>query len=86
MAERYEVVFDFAPFAGQNITLRNTDDVGADKDYLHTDKVMQFVVSSAPVTDTSVVPNSLGQVSFPPHKTTALIVVSSLIVEKESGR
>lgn len=72
MAERYEVVFDFAPYAGQNITLRNTEDVGADTDYLHTDKVMQFVVSSTPVTDTSVVPNSLGQVNFPPHKSTGI--------------
>lgn len=65
MAERYEVVFDFAPFAGQNITLRNTEDVGADEDYLHTDKVMRFVVSSTPVTDPSTVPNTLATVNFP---------------------
>ena len=65
MAERYEVVFDFSPFAGQNITLRNYDDVGADEDYLQTNKVMRFVVSSTPVTDTSVVPNTLATVNFP---------------------
>ncbi|KAM7190926.1 putative bilirubin oxidase precursor [Rhypophila sp. PSN 637] len=68
MAERYEVVFDFSPFAGQNITLRNTNDVGADTDYLHTDKVMQFVVSNTPVTDTSSVPSNLAAVNFPPPK------------------
>ncbi|KAK3311811.1 Cupredoxin [Apodospora peruviana] len=66
MAERYEVVFDFAPFAGQNITLRSTHDVGADIDYLHTDKVMRFVVGSTPVTDPSTVPAVLGHPNFPP--------------------
>ncbi|GAB1312539.1 Bilirubin oxidase [Madurella fahalii] len=65
MAERYEIVFDFAPFAGQNITLRNTEDVGEDEDYLHTDKVMRFVVSSTPVVDTSVVPSTLATVHWP---------------------
>ncbi|KAK4169625.1 Cupredoxin [Cladorrhinum sp. PSN259] len=72
MAERYEVVFDFAPFAGQNITLRNYEDVGADDDYLHTDKVMRFVVSSTPVTDTSVVPTPLATVNFPVATSTAV--------------
>ena len=65
MAERYEIVFDFSTFAGQNITLRNYEDVGADDDYLHTDKVMRFVVSNTPVTDTSVVPAALRNVDFP---------------------
>ncbi|KAK0726179.1 Cupredoxin [Apiosordaria backusii] len=65
MGERYEVVFDFAPFAGQNITLRNTNDVGQDDDYLHTDKVMRFVVSNTPVTDTSSVPSTLATVDWP---------------------
>jgi FtsP/CotA-like multicopper oxidase with cupredoxin domain len=66
MAERYEVVFDFAPFAGQNITLKNMPDVGADEDYLHTDKVMRFVVSSTPVADPSVVPSTLATIHWPP--------------------
>jgi len=65
MAERYEIVFDFSTFAGQNITRRNYEDVGQDDDYLHTDKVMRFVVSSTPVTDTSVVPTALATVDFP---------------------
>ncbi|KAK3695700.1 Cupredoxin [Podospora appendiculata] len=66
MAERYELVFDFAPFAGQNITLRNTDDVGADVDYVNTDKVMRFVVSPTAVTDPSTVPTALTTLPFPP--------------------
>lgn len=65
MGERYEVVFDFAPFSGQNITLRNTEDVGADDDYLHTDKVMRFVVSNSPVSDPSTVPSSLATIPWP---------------------
>ncbi|KAK4663750.1 hypothetical protein QC763_611170 [Podospora pseudopauciseta] len=65
MGERYEVVFDFSPFAGQNITLRNTDDVGQDDDYLHTNKVMRFIVGNTPVTDTSSVPSTLATVDWP---------------------
>ncbi|KAK3367420.1 Cupredoxin [Lasiosphaeria ovina] len=66
MAERYEIVFDFTSFAGQNITLRNTDDIAADTDYLNTDKVMRFVVSPTAVVDTSTVPAVLGHPNFPP--------------------
>ncbi|KAK3988407.1 Cupredoxin [Cladorrhinum sp. PSN332] len=72
MAERYEVIFDFSPFAGQNITLRNYEDVGQDDDYLHTDKVMRFVVGGTPVTDTSVVPTPLAVVDFPVSTSTAV--------------
>lgn len=65
IAERYEVVFDFTPFAGQNITLGSTRDVAADTDYLNTDKVMRFVVSPDPVTDTSSIPSTLRDIKFP---------------------
>ncbi|EMR67876.1 putative bilirubin oxidase protein [Eutypa lata UCREL1] len=69
VAERYEVVFDFAPFAGQTIELRNLEDVGGvgvDDDFDNTDKVMRFVVSADPVDDPSVVPDVLREVPFPP--------------------
>jgi bilirubin oxidase len=69
MAERYEIVIDFSPFAGQNITLKNFEDVGKDDDFDDTDKIMRFVVSSQPVTDTSVVPAQLRTVPFPDHGT-----------------
>ncbi|KAK4443350.1 putative bilirubin oxidase precursor [Podospora aff. communis PSN243] len=65
MGERYEIVVDFSSFAGQNITMRNYEDVGKDDDYLHTNKVMRFVVSNTPVTDTSTVPSTLAVVDFP---------------------
>jgi bilirubin oxidase len=52
MAERYELVFDFSPYAGQNLTMRNNRDVQADEDYNSTDKVMKFIVGRT-VTDTT---------------------------------
>ncbi|KAJ1336168.1 bilirubin oxidase [Microdochium nivale] len=72
VAERYEIVFDFTGYAGQSIELRNLEDVGGvgtDVDYLNTNKVMKFVVSSAAVQDNSVVPASLRTVPFPPPST-----------------
>jgi bilirubin oxidase len=74
MAERWEVVFDFSPYKGKSIDLRNLEDVGdfgADKDYLNTDKVMRFKVGNGPLAqpDTSTVPSTLRQVPFPPHGT-----------------
>jgi bilirubin oxidase len=69
VAERWEIVMDFAPYAGQTILLRNDQDaggVGVDEEYDNTDKVMQFKVSATPVTDTSTVPQNLRTVPFPP--------------------
>lgn len=71
MAERYEVVIDFALYKGENVTLRNARDVGADDDYPDTDKVMKFIVSpSSTVNDPSRVPSSLRSVPFPPTRST----------------
>ncbi|PNS14417.1 Iron transport multicopper oxidase [Sphaceloma murrayae] len=70
MGERYEVVVDFAAYKGQNVTLRNARNVQADVDYLHTDKVMRFVVGQT-VTDTSKnddLPSILRSVEFPVNK------------------
>ncbi|KAJ2976677.1 hypothetical protein NUW58_g8025 [Xylaria curta] len=72
VAERYEIVFDFTQFAGQQIELRNLEDVGGlgvDDDYDDTDKVMRFNVASAAVNDPSVVPAQLRNVPFPPETT-----------------
>jgi bilirubin oxidase len=71
-AERYEIVFDFSQYAGQTIDLRNfakANGIGVDDDYIHTDKVMRFVVSSDPVTDDSRVPDQLRQIDFLEDKT-----------------
>lgn len=69
MAERYEVVFDFSAYAGQAVELRNlpkAGGIGTDDDYLNTDKVMRFMVSSTPVEDTSTVPDTLrSSIPFP---------------------
>ncbi|KAF2218963.1 oxidase cueO precursor [Elsinoe ampelina] len=70
MAERYEVVIDFAAYKGQNVTLRNARDVQADVDYANTDKVMRFVVGQT-VTDTSKndnLPSTLRNVDFPANQ------------------
>lgn len=69
MAERYEIVFDFSAYAGQAVELRNlpkAGGIGTDDDYLNTDKVMRFMVSSTPVDDPSTVPDTLrSNVPFP---------------------
>lgn len=41
MAERWEVVIDFAAYKGQNVTLRSNAKVADNDPYLHTDKVMR---------------------------------------------
>ncbi|KAF6812115.1 bilirubin oxidase [Colletotrichum musicola] len=69
MAERYEIVIDFSKFKGENVTLRNTRGFAADTDFLHTDKVMRFIVSDKSVDDKSDVPSALRTVDFPQDKT-----------------
>ncbi|KAK2034803.1 multicopper oxidase [Colletotrichum zoysiae] len=68
-AERYEIVIDFAQYAGQRLELRNfpkAGGVGVEDDFLNTDKVMQFVVgTSTSSPDTSTVPETLRSVPFP---------------------
>ncbi|KAK1983292.1 multicopper oxidase [Colletotrichum cereale] len=68
-AERYEIVIDFAKYAGQRLEIRNlakAGGVGVEDDYLNTDKVMQFVVGeTATSPDTSTVPEILRSVPFP---------------------
>ncbi|KAI5265941.1 oxidase cueO precursor [Aureobasidium subglaciale] len=71
MAERWEVVFDFSGYAGQNITLKNTGNVAADDDYDGTDRVMRFMVgnSVSDTTNNGPVPSTLRNVPLPPPKT-----------------
>src|SRR5262245_24726669 len=52
MAERYEIIIDFAAHIGKNITLRNARGIGENVDYAATDRVMRFVVGDT-VSDTS---------------------------------
>lgn len=72
MAERWEVVFDFTAYAGQNVTLKNNRKVGADDDYNSTDKIMRFVVGPTVLDDTGngALASTFRDVPFPPQKTT----------------
>ncbi|THZ89958.1 oxidase cueO precursor, partial [Aureobasidium pullulans] len=72
IAERWEVVFDFTSFSGQNVTLKNNRQVAADIDYNSTDKIMRFVVgtSTTGVVSKDELPAVLRTVPFPTPKTT----------------
>lgn len=71
MAERWEVVFDFSSYAGQNVTLKNTGNVGADDDFDGTDRVMRFVVGKTvnSTENNGPLPSVLRSVPMPPPKT-----------------
>ncbi|KAK3395182.1 hypothetical protein B0H63DRAFT_462779 [Podospora didyma] len=83
MAERYEIVFVFSPFAGPTIELRNfpkAGGVGTDDDYEDTNNSMRFIVTNPPTSgpllllpDLSTVPSTLRTVPFPPHSTPAIV-------------
>ncbi|KAK5738021.1 hypothetical protein LTR17_006264 [Elasticomyces elasticus] len=91
MAERWEVVVDFSKFAGQNMTLKNNRDVGADQDYTDTDKIMRFIVSAATTEpaqswDNEALPARLRNVPFPPPaKSTTQVDRSFLFGRSGSG-
>ncbi|KAJ9639000.1 hypothetical protein H2201_005910 [Coniosporium apollinis] len=72
MAERWEMIVDFAPFAGKNVTLRNNRDVFADEDYAGTDRVMQFIVGNtvSSTANNGEPPASFKALDFPPNKAT----------------
>lgn len=73
MGERYEVVVDFAAYAGQNITLKNSMQVPQIDEFENTDKVMMFAVGKT-VSDSSnngAVPSTLnGDIPWPTQRTT----------------
>jgi hypothetical protein len=58
MAERYDIVVDFAPLAGQNITLRNQATAAANS-FEEINNIMRFVVNDVAVADDSSVPPTL---------------------------
>lgn len=73
MGERYEIVVDFADYAGKNITLKNSRGMGENFDYAATDMVMRFVVgrSVSDQTNNGGVPQSLRYIPPPPTKDVA---------------
>ncbi|KZV79347.1 putative bilirubin oxidase [Exidia glandulosa HHB12029] len=56
IAERWDIVIDFAPFIGQNITMMNERDFQTNEDYFASDRIMQFRVGN---TVTSTANNNL---------------------------
>ncbi|KAK3674832.1 hypothetical protein LTR78_005176 [Recurvomyces mirabilis] len=72
MGERYEVVFDFSKYAGQNITLGNNNQQQQIQEYANTNKLMKFVVGNS-VSDNSNngdVPSVLnGNIQWPAQRT-----------------
>lgn len=73
MGERYEVVIDFANYAGKNITLGNKMAQAQIAQYSNTDKVMMFVVgnSVSDSTNNGAVPSTLnGDIQWPAQRTT----------------
>ncbi|KAK5660756.1 hypothetical protein OQA88_12122 [Cercophora sp. LCS_1] len=71
-AERYDLIFDFASYAGQTLELRNFPKAGGhgvEQDYSHTNRIMRFNVSaSSPAPEEFTVPSSLRTVPFPKRK------------------
>lgn len=70
MAERWEVVFDFSAYKNQNVTLKSNAKVADVDPYIHTDKVMRFVVGNTVTSDekNGELPAKLRDVPFPPNK------------------
>lgn len=70
IAERWEIVVDFAPYAGKSIYMKNFFATQADTAYAHTNQVMKFNVGKV-VTDNSnngAMPASFDPLPLPPTK------------------
>ena len=72
MAERWEIVIDFAQYAGKNLTIMNERQFQTNPDFAATDRVIRFVVGNT-VTSTAnngPIPSVLGNLAIPPPKNT----------------
>lgn len=72
MGERYEVVFDFSAYKGQNITLMNGLQQTQISQFNNTDKVMRFVVGNTVTDNTNngAVPSTLANIPWPANRQT----------------
>lgn len=68
MGERYEIIIDFADYAGQNFTLKNQGGMGEGIDYAATDMVMRIAVGDEVTDDTNNgdIPSVLRDIPPPP--------------------
>ncbi|KAH0608854.1 uncharacterized protein H6S33_001082 [Morchella sextelata] len=67
IAERYEIVVDFAAYAGQTLVMKNARDFSRNEDFAQTNKIMQFRVGTT-VSSTAgngAVPSTLVDLTFP---------------------
>lgn len=72
MAERYEIVIDFAAYAGKNLVLMNERNFQTNPDYPATDRVIRFAVGNT-VSSTAgngVIPSHLSTLNTPKPDTT----------------
>jgi len=70
IAERWDIVIDFAGYAGKNVTMYNEKKFQTNEDYLATDRVIQFRVGgTVSSTTNNQVPAQLTTLSLPPNKT-----------------
>lgn len=68
MGERYDLLVDFCPHAGQNLTLHNALNVLGNVDFAATDRIMRFVVSNTPCpSDNPPTPSFLRSIPPPPQ-------------------
>lgn len=77
-------VFDFSQYKNQNVTLKSNADVADVDPYLHTDKVMRFVVGDtvSGTSDIGELPAKLREVDFPPDQKT---VAHQFNFERQGG-
>lgn len=83
MAERYEVVIDFAKYIGRNLTLMNEYNFQTNDDYPATDRVIRFVVGNAVTTPDDPIPTSLATLKTPEQHTT---IDKSFEFESKNGQ
>lgn len=72
MAERWEIVIDFAAYQGQNLTIMNERDFQTYPDYPATDKIIRIVVGTTViyVAGNSAIPAHLADLDLPAGRTT----------------
>ncbi|RPA74853.1 hypothetical protein BJ508DRAFT_215038 [Ascobolus immersus RN42] len=69
IGERYEIVVDFASYAGQNLTMRNPRDFSKNEDFALTNQIMQFRVakSLSSTGGNGNLPSQLTTLEYPPN-------------------
>ena len=72
IAERWEIVVDFAAFAGKNVTMMNERDFQRNPDHPATDRVMRFVVGNTVTSQANngPIPGTLATLPLPSSRTT----------------